>query len=107
MLRRLRERHKERIEEVTENPEPKKVFSLNMIRNLKIAYIPYNELLKEGIIAGIGWAIGVTIGFVVVSTIIVFILNALGGLPFVGRFFASVVQETQSQLLKRSPIVPQ
>ena len=79
---------------------------MEAIKNLKIAYIPYNELLKEGIIAGFGWAIGVTIGFVFVSTVIVVILNALGGLPFIGKFFASVVQETQSQLLKRSPIVP-
>jgi len=71
---------------------------------LKIAYIPYNELLKEGFFAGIGWSFGVTIGFVIISTILVFILKSLGGLPFIGSFLANIVAETQIQLSKRTPI---
>jgi len=104
MLKRLRERHKERQVDDTSVSPAKKFFSLETLRNLKIAYIPYNELFKEGVIAGVGWAIGVTVGFVIVSTILVFVLQILGGLPFIGNFFANIVQETQVQLLKRTPM---
>ncbi len=62
---------------------------------------------KEGLFHGIGWAFGVTIGFVLVSTILVFVLDLLGGLPLIGDGIASIVQETQQSLLKRSPIIPQ
>ena len=68
--------------------------------------VHYKELLKEGIIAGIGWSLGVTIGFVFVSTVLVFTLKQLGGIPFVGGFIANVVEETQNQLLKRTVISP-
>ncbi len=107
MLKTLRQRHKERMEGNPQNPPERKLFSLDTIRNLRIAYIPYNELFKEGVIAGVGWAIGVTVGFVIISTILVFILQTLGGLPFIGNFFANIVRETQIQLLKRTPIIPQ
>jgi len=62
---------------------------------------------KEGLAHGIGWAFGVTIGFVLVSTLMVLILNTLGGLPLVGEGIASIVHETQQALLKRSPIIQQ
>jgi len=65
------------------------------------------EHFKDGIIIGIGWAIGVTIGFVIISTTLLFVLRNLGGLPLVGRFFASVVEATQEQLLRRTPFIPQ
>ena len=101
LLNKLRERHGKRVE------QNKKLFSLDTIKNLKIAYIPYNELFKEGMVAGIGWAIGVTIGFVIISTILVFVLQQLGGLPIIGTWIAPIVEETQSQLLKRTPIISQ
>lgn len=108
MLERLRERHKERMGEGFNKAESvKNIFSLETLRNLKIAYIPYNELLKEGFFAGLGWAFGVTVGFVLVSTLIVAVLQSLGGLPFIGNFIANIVTETQSQLIKRTPFVPQ
>lgn len=98
MLKRIRKHYKE-------NPiNIKEKVSLDKLRNLKIAYIPYNELLKEGFFAGIGWAFGVTIGFVVVSTLLVFIFSRLGGLPLVGNWIADLVQETQAQLIKRTPV---
>ena len=62
---------------------------------------------KDGIFIGIGWAIGVTIGFVIISTILLFALRGLGGLPLVGRFFASIVEATQEQLIRRTPFIPQ
>jgi len=72
----------------------------------KFVNIPYNELLKEGFMAGLGWAFGVTIGFVLISTIIVAILNVLGGLPIVGHFIANIVEETQIQLQNRTILSP-
>lgn len=77
---------------------------LEALKKLKIAYIPYNELLKEGFIAGLGWAFGVTIGFVIISTIIVAVLRSLGGLPLIGAWIASIVEETQQQLIRRTPV---
>jgi len=61
---------------------------------------------REGFISGIGWSFGVTVGFVVVSTVIALTLNILGGLPVIGKFIASIVEETQVQLERRSIIVP-
>jgi hypothetical protein len=60
------------------------------------------QKFKEGFVSGIGWSFGATIGFVIISTLIVFILNILGGLPIVGNFVADIVEETQLQLERRS-----
>lgn len=112
MLKGLRERHKERLGQEGETESSSKPLSLQnfvsleTLKKLKIAYIPYNELLKEGFYAGLGWAFGVTIGFVIISTLIVSILNALGGLPLIGSWIAAVVETTQQQLLKRTPFTP-
>ena len=64
-------------------------------------------MFKRGIVAGIGWAVGVTIGFALVSALLILITRALGGLPSLGDFFASVVESTQESLLKRNPLIPQ
>ena len=69
--------------------------------------INYPELLKKGVIRGIGWAFGATIGFAIVSTILVFVLRQAGGLPLVGSFIATIVDATLEQLINRSPIFPQ
>lgn len=63
--------------------------------------IPGRELFRRGFIAGIGWAIGATLGVVIVSTFVVSLLNLLGGLPLIGSFIASIVEETQNQLIFR------
>jgi hypothetical protein len=100
MLKRITKKHKDNIEKT------KKAVKLETLKNLKIAYIPYNELLKEGFFAGLGWAFGVTIGFVILSTLLVIFLKFLGGLPLVGQGIASVVEVTQDQLMKRTPLIP-
>ena len=64
------------------------------------------DLLKDGFIRGIGWAFGVTLGFVIVSTILLAFLNILGGLPLIGSWLASIVEVTQEQLLKRTLVIP-
>lgn len=61
-------------------------------------------IFKHSIVAGIGWAFGVTVGFVLISTIVIFGLRQLGGLPLVGNWIADVVEATQSQLYSRTPI---
>lgn len=67
----------------------------------KTERIPGKELFRRGFIAGIGWAFGATLGLVIVSTLVVGVLNLLGGLPLIGGFLASLVEETQNQLLFR------
>lgn len=88
MLKRIRKKNKE----------------TNQGNNGVTSPIPYNELLKEGFFAGIGWAFGVTIGFVLISTLIVLVLRRLGGLPIIGSWIADIVEETQNQLLRRTPV---
>jgi hypothetical protein len=61
-------------------------------------------LLRDGFIRGIGWAFGVTIGFVVISSLLVVVFNSLGGTPLMGSWIASIVEATQKQLMKRSPL---
>ena len=99
MLKRIKKQHQDNIEKT------KKAVKLDTLKNLKIAYIPYNELLKEGFFAGLGWAFGVTIGFVILSTLLVVFLKFLGGLPLIGSGIANVVEATQEQLLKRTPLI--
>ena len=63
-----------------------------------------SKTFKDGFIGGLGWSFGVTIGFVIISTVIITVLNALGGLPVVGGFIANIVEETQRQLYNRTPV---
>jgi hypothetical protein len=62
------------------------------------------DRLKDGFIRGIGWAFGVTIGFVIISTLLVVMFNVLGGTPLMGSWIANIVEATQQQLMKRSPL---
>ena len=68
--------------------------------------LTFAELLRRGFYSGVGWAFGATLGFVIVSTILAFILRQAGGLPVVGNFIATIVQSTIEQLSKRTPILP-
>ena len=66
--------------------------------------IPGKELFRRGVIAGFGWSLGVTVGFVVISTVVLTIFNTLGGLPIIGSFIAGIVEETQNQIFLRNPL---
>lgn len=68
--------------------------------------ISRKSIFWEGFKAGIGWSFGATVGFALISTLIVILLRSVGGLPVVGSFIANIVEETQVQLLKRSVIIP-
>jgi hypothetical protein len=59
--------------------------------------------IAEGFLRGIGWAVGVTFGFAMVSTLIVVLLNMSGGIPVVGGFIATIIEATVSQLSSRTP----
>jgi len=61
---------------------------------------------KQGFLSGLGWSFGVTLGFAIISTIVVYILNRAGGLPFIGSFIATIVEETQKQILKKGIVIP-
>jgi hypothetical protein len=65
------------------------------------------KIFVKGFVQGMGWAFGVTVGFVLVSTVLILILRNLGGLPVVGDWIASIVEATLSQLAKRTPVFPQ
>ena len=53
---------------------------------------------KEGVVKGFFWSIGVTIGFAVVTSLLVFVLSRAEALPFIGQAIASVVQATLESL---------
>ncbi len=59
----------------------------------------------DGVLIGLGWAVGVTIGFVIISTVLIIVLDKVGGLPLVGNWIANIVEATQAQLLKRTPLL--
>jgi len=62
------------------------------------------EFIKEarkGIVGGIFWSIGVTIGFAIVSTFLIGILSNINTLPIIGNFLADVVEQTQKNLESR------
>jgi hypothetical protein len=62
------------------------------------------ELVRRGFVSGVGWAFGATLGFAVISTILVFVLRQLGGIPLVGGWIALIVQSTLDQLVQNTPI---
>jgi len=66
-------------------------------------HINFFQHFKNGFIGGLGWSFGVTIGFVLISTIIVSSLRIAGGLPLVGEWIAGIVTATQESLIRRNP----
>ena len=61
------------------------------------------RFIREGIVKGFFWAIGVTLGFAFVSFVIVTVFSKAGGLPVIGDFIANIVEATQSSLTTRTP----
>ncbi len=61
------------------------------------------HLVKNGFFQGLGWSFGATVGFVIISSILVTLLQAAGGLPVIGNWIADIVETTQSELIKRNP----
>jgi hypothetical protein len=59
---------------------------------------------KDGFFGGLGWSFGVTIGFVIISALLVIALQAFGGLPVIGSWIADVVESTNQELMFRTPL---
>ncbi len=53
---------------------------------------------KEGMVKGIFWSIGVSIGFAIVTTVLVFVLSQAETLPIIGSAIASIVEATLDAL---------
>lgn len=59
------------------------------------------DIFKKGFVGGVGWALGVTVGLVLISSLLVVTLNYLGGLPIIGKWIAAIVEATQAAMGKR------
>lgn len=94
------------VNEMVLNVFRKTVSEVEPVQKIKVEL--YSEevrkLIKNGFYTGLGWAAGVTIGFALVSTIVVVVLNRLGGIPVVGGFLAEIVAATTEQLSGRTPV---
>lgn len=64
----------------------------------------YGHLFIENFLRGLFWAIGATIGFALFITLLLTILNLLGGLPLIGNFFATTIEFTNKALELRKTI---
>lgn len=53
---------------------------------------------KTALVNGIFWAMGATLGFAIVSTILIAILSRVNTLPVIGDFVADVVEQTEKSL---------
>jgi hypothetical protein len=68
--------------------------------------IDYKNLFLERFLGGIFWAIGVTFGFAIIITFLTVVLKWLGGLPFIGEFFANIVKNINKALeIRNSAII--
>ena len=45
------------------------------------------SFFMQGILSGVGWSFGATIGFAIVAGHVTFTLSQLGALPVIGQFF--------------------
>lgn len=61
------------------------------------------EIFNSGLVGGLGWAIGVTIGFALISIVIITLVDRTSVVPVIGDFITQVVEYTESQLEYRSP----
>ena len=66
--------------------------------NPKEKYLP---IFLKSIVGGIGWAIGATLGFALLISVLGFILGKLGGLPLMGNWFANLIEVTNKALEAR------
>ena len=63
--------------------------------------VKLSKIFVMNIVGGIAWAFGVTLGFVILATIVSGILTYLGGLPLVGNWFADLFFMIQTSIDKK------
>lgn len=59
----------------------------------------------QGILSGLGWSFGATVGFAIVAGLITFTLAQLGALPVIGQFFTDL-RTAIDQLTKLRETLP-
>lgn len=67
-------------------------------------FYPQEKTLKiffKSFIGGIGWALGASLGFTILISLLTFVFNRLGGLPIIGNLFASIIEVTNQALETR------
>ena len=68
-------------------------------------YIEVNSSAKQrflhGVLGGIGWGIGLTLGTAAIIVIVSFFASKIDFVPILGQFFADVINESQQNLRTR------
>ena len=59
------------------------------------------KIFAMNIVAGLGWALGVTLGFAFLVTLVTALVTTAGGLPVVGSIFQDVSNTIQDNILIR------
>lgn len=59
------------------------------------------EQAKQSVVGGIFWSIGVTIGFAVVSVLLITVFSRVDTIPVIGNFVADVVEQTRWSLERK------
>jgi len=55
-------------------------------------------IFLQNLVSGIGWAVGATVGFVIFLTLLTAILKKMGGIPFVGKWAAKIIESVDDSL---------
>jgi len=53
---------------------------------------PRKKMLVNNFIGGIAWAVGATVGFAVIVTVLTLIVKNVNFIPYIGNFIAGVIQ---------------
>lgn len=58
----------------------------------------YITIFLQNLTSGIGWAVGATVGFMVFLTLLTAILKKMGGIPFIGKWAAKIIEAVDDSL---------
>ena len=68
-------------------------------------YIEVNSSSKQkflqGVLGGLGWGIGITLGTTVILAILGFVVSKIDFIPILGQFSANVIKAAQQNLNAR------
>ena len=56
--------------------------------------LSYSRAFFLNLVGGVGWALGMTVGFTLLVSLISLIFSYLGGLPLIGNFLAAIINHT-------------
>lgn len=60
-----------------------------------------SKIFIMNIVAGIGWAVGISFGFALLIAILTAVFTYLGGLPVIGNWFADLLLTIQQSVDKK------